>query len=1084
MRMWASVEVAELAVTPRSIGTRIAKVKPLTQSFGFFMPSWFFYRIVTLIPVAVFTPLAHAQLTMNAQPSREFGQHALVNPVTSTAPNLVEGRELNNPSSIAFDTSVSPPITYVVDTGNNRVLAWKNPDSFSTCGTTAPITCGLASLVIGQLDFYSTLSQGPAAGTSLSSGFSGPTAVAVDASGNLYVADGANNRILRFPAPFKQTGQLQTDLVIGQSSVTAGSSANMGQTQPSAQTLSFCCTSGVLFRSGMAFDPAGNLWVADPGNNRVLRFPNNQLAANTLLPAADIVLGQSYFITSALPSNASATNSSALAVPVDVAFDSNSGLYVLDGFSRVLYFTPASGSTFQSGQSAARILGLTPTPAAGQPAPAYPNQYSLGIPNQPPSQGIFVVANALWVCDSSANRVVYYGVPANWPAATATIPSPPLLGVIGQADMFSGQANRGQAQPDATTLNAPVGGAALNGEPWIVDSSNNRILAYSALSGSVSTTASRVLGQLDFPFNAVNLIEGREVNYGQSGAAGIAVDSNSTPPHLYIADPLNNRILGFNDARNVTPGTRADIVIGQPDFFRAVVNYPSGGPSTPNNAGLQNPTGIVVDSQGNLLVADSGNGRVLRFPAPFSQPAGAMQTANLVLGQLDFVSQIFDASQQTMRSPFGLALMSDGSLAVSDSALNRVLFFARPSNGDFSNAQFASLVFGQTSFIAAVAGSSTSFGGLAAPAHIGVDSNNLLYVCDAGNGRLMIFPDPEGSSNGAPALLRLGGFNLPLGVAVNPAQGDFWVASTNGQQLLHFPPYDTLVLKGEVSDQSISSSGPLAVAFDSYGNLISAEIVNRVSFYFSVLAFRNTANFNSQPVAPGSLTYFGRPGVDFSFTPASASTTPWPTTLGNLQIVMNGSTLCPIYLVTSNAIFFQVPSSAPTSGFADFQVVDAVSGQIYADSEVPMAPSNPGFYTANSQGTGQAAAINLPEGTINSASNPVQADGKHYIQFYLTGLGVVPGAPPDGEAPPSPVPQTAPLVFLAQNCVTGGGVCGPLVSFSGLAVYPGVWVINLLVPNQGAPSGCYVVAALLNDNVASNVGPNGMIQVTYCTTTK
>ena len=80
------------------------------------------------------------------------------------------------------------------------------------------------------------------------------------------------------------------------------------------------------------------------------------------------------------------------------------------------------------------------------------------------------------------------------------------------------------------------------------------------------------------------------------------------------------------------------------------------------------------------------------------------------------------------------------------------------------------------------------------------------------------------------------------------------------------------------------------------------------------------------------------------------------------------------------------------------------------------------------------------------------------------------------------VAQTAPLIFLAQNCVTGGGVCGSLVSFSGLAAYPGVWVINFLVPNQGAPPGCYDIAVGLNGNVFSNVGPNGgKIFVTYCT---
>ena len=644
-----------------------------------------FFHILSALTLIVSIPLAHGQLTMNTVAAREFGQHALITPLTSIAPNLVEGREFNNPSAIAFDTSVTPPIMYVVDTGNNRVLAWRNPDGLSVCGTSAAVTCGLANLVIGQTDLYSTLPQGPAAGASLSTGFFGPTAVAVDAAGNLYVADGGNNRILRFPAPFKQTGALKTDLVIGQSSVTNGSAANMGQAQPSAQTVAYCCGSGgQLFRSGLAIDPAGNLWAADPGNNRVLRFPVGQLAANTLLPAADIVLGQSDFVTGALNSNASATNPVALAVPLGVASDSNSGLYVLDSFSRVLYFAPSTGGTFQTGQSATRILGLTPAPAAGQPAPTYPNQYSLGIPSQPPSQGIFLLANALYVCDSSANRVVRFDVPANWPAATTAIPSPPILGVIGQADSSSGQANKGQIQPDATTLNGPVGGAALNGEPWIVDSSNYRLVAYAPSNVSAFVSASRLVGQLDFPFNSVNLIEGREVNYGQNGSAGIAVDSNSTPPHLYIADPQNNRVLGFKDARNVTPGTRADVVIGQPDFFRALVNYPSGSPSSPNNTGLQGPTGLAVDAQGNLLVADSGNGRVLRFPSPFSQPAGALQTATLVLGQFDFTTQIFDASQQTMRTPFGLALFSDGSLAVSDGALNRVLFFQRPAKGDFT----------------------------------------------------------------------------------------------------------------------------------------------------------------------------------------------------------------------------------------------------------------------------------------------------------------------------------------------------------------------------------------------------------------
>src|ERR1035441_10023909 len=46
-------------------------------------------------------------------------------------------------------------------------------------------------------------------------------------------------------------------------------------------------------------------------------------------------------------------------------------------------------------------------------------------------------------------------------------------------------------------------------------------------------------------------------------AAGgdVVIDSVSNPPHLYIADPLNNRVLGFKDYRKVNAGSFADMVI-------------------------------------------------------------------------------------------------------------------------------------------------------------------------------------------------------------------------------------------------------------------------------------------------------------------------------------------------------------------------------------------------------------------------------------------------------------------------------------------------------------------------------------------
>src|SRR5713226_8281677 len=118
----------------------------------------------------------------NPAPSRIVGQALLQQSgvLTATGVNVVEGRELNRPFGIALDTSVSPPILYVADFGNNRVLAWKNAFGFTKGDT--------ADLAIGQRDLISTAPQGPGPGT-LSTGLFGPTGIAVDKKGALYVID-------------------------------------------------------------------------------------------------------------------------------------------------------------------------------------------------------------------------------------------------------------------------------------------------------------------------------------------------------------------------------------------------------------------------------------------------------------------------------------------------------------------------------------------------------------------------------------------------------------------------------------------------------------------------------------------------------------------------------------------------------------------------------------------------------------------------------------------------------------------------------------------------------------------------------
>ena len=91
------------------------------------------FAVLIMILSAAGTGLAQQSVTLNSTPSRAVGQPQLFplsNLPSHSNPNLVEGRELYSPYGIAFDTSASPPIIYVADAGNNRVLAWKNARGF------------------------------------------------------------------------------------------------------------------------------------------------------------------------------------------------------------------------------------------------------------------------------------------------------------------------------------------------------------------------------------------------------------------------------------------------------------------------------------------------------------------------------------------------------------------------------------------------------------------------------------------------------------------------------------------------------------------------------------------------------------------------------------------------------------------------------------------------------------------------------------------------------------------------------------------------------------------------------------------
>src|SRR5688572_10842439 len=120
--------------------------------------------VFTLALLGTIAAFAQSPVPLNPSPSRIVGHpssEAFI--INSSNPNLVEGRELAAPQSVALDLSLNPPAIYVSDTGNHRVLGWRNAASFRNGH--------VADLVIGQPDLFKTNAAGPSvSGSSFSTG--------------------------------------------------------------------------------------------------------------------------------------------------------------------------------------------------------------------------------------------------------------------------------------------------------------------------------------------------------------------------------------------------------------------------------------------------------------------------------------------------------------------------------------------------------------------------------------------------------------------------------------------------------------------------------------------------------------------------------------------------------------------------------------------------------------------------------------------------------------------------------------------------------------------------------------------------
>ena len=343
---------------------------------------------------------------------------------TETVPNQVVGNRVFHPQGITVDRKTTPNRVYVWDSGNGRILGFSSlglceggaktgnncTNNLDCPGSHCKITEDKkADLIFGQPDEFHASCNGdntqlmPASASTLCSQpypqavslmeSPGPNTLAIDSYFNLYVFDKWNHRVLRYNDPFsadKNSGKGDTvaDEIWGQEDF-VHRGRNRGPDAiddsgaiPGKNILNGGYTgSGDYAGVGVAIDSEGNLWVADVGNHRVLRFPNLNPGNNPQISKeANLIIGHLHY-------------------PQTVRVSPHTGqIYVIDwpkpdGHFRVLIYNPP----FKNDMEANEIIN-------GDRFDGYEFNWRRpsGLEIDPK------IPDAFWLADGGQDRLLYY----------------------------------------------------------------------------------------------------------------------------------------------------------------------------------------------------------------------------------------------------------------------------------------------------------------------------------------------------------------------------------------------------------------------------------------------------------------------------------------------------------------------------------------------------------------------------------------------------------------------------------------------------------------------------------------------------
>lgn len=661
---------------------------------------------------------------------------------------------LDGPEAVATDAAGD---VAVADTFSNRIRLVAAADCSRACAL------GLSSTVAG--DIYTVAGDGALGYTgdgasATAAELGAPEGVAFDAGGDLLVADTENGRIRLVAATTCQEG-----CPFGLASTVAGDIYTIAGTGDRGVPVSGepATSSPLPMPVGLATDPAGDLFVAVSGASEVVMVAAESCESECGFGLADTTAGDLYVLAGTGVAGAAATGVTATASELDgpaaVAVMPSGDLVVADTLGdEVLLVASATchaGCPFRLGPLAAgdlyRVTGDGRPGFAGDGEPAVDGHLAApsGLAVDP--AGDLVVADTgndrlRMVAASTCRTACAFGLPATTAGD--------LYAVAGTGvSHFSGDGGSAVG----AELDAPAAVAAgPGGEVAIADAGNERIRLVAGTRCHSSC-----------PFGLARTAAGDLYTVAGTGGTGAR-----TAPSPGRSAPLD-------DPAAVAFGPDGDLVVaeagsGTVQLLTAVTcraHCPYGLASTragelytlagtgrggdgasglaARATALDDPSGLAIAPDGDLLVADTGND-VVRLLAATSCHAGcpfglARTTAGDLYtvagdGRLGTGGLGGPARRAELASPGGLALDAAGDLVLADTLANRVLLLAGHSCTAGCPYGLSRLVDGRLYELAGDGrlgsggdGGPARLARFSEPRGVAVGSDGTVFVADSGN---------------------------------------------------------------------------------------------------------------------------------------------------------------------------------------------------------------------------------------------------------------------------------------------------------------------------------------------------------------